>query len=98
MHLPRYPAIHRDLAIVVSKNVLASNIEKLIRSAGGDLLEKVELFDIYEGSQIPEGHRSLAYSLSYRAADRTLKDEDINPIHDRIVNALVDSFNAQLRE
>ena len=98
VHLPRYPAIHRDLAIVVSKNVLASNIEKLIRSAGGDLLEKVELFDIYEGSQIPEGHRSLAYSLSYRAADRTLKDEDINPIHDRIVNALVDSFNAQLRE
>lgn len=98
IHLPKYPAITRDLAIVVSKNVLASNVEKLIKKTGGELLESVELFDIYEGSQIPEGHRSLAYSLSYRSAERTLKDEDINPIHDKIVNALIESFDAQLRE
>ncbi|NLN41769.1 MAG: phenylalanine--tRNA ligase subunit beta [Clostridiales bacterium] len=96
--LPKYPAITRDLAIVVSKSVLASSIERLIRKTGGALLESVELFDIYEGSQIPEGHRSLAYSLSYRSADRTLKDDDVNPIHNKIVNALVDSFDAQLRE
>jgi len=98
VHLPKYPAITRDLAIIVRKDVLASNIENLIRETGGKLLESVELFDIYEGSQIPEGHRSLAYSLSYRSADRTLKDEDINPIHDKIVNALIDSFDAQLRD
>lgn len=96
--LPKYPAVTRDLAIVVDKKVLASNIEKTIKASGGQLLEKVELFDIYEGDQIPEGHRNLAYSLSYRAPDRTLKDSDINPIHDGIVEALETKFGAQLRK
>lgn len=98
VHLPKYPAVIRDLAVIVDKGILASHIEKVIHRSGGGLLEKVELFDIYEGSQIPEGHRSMAYSLSYRAADRTLKDDDINPIHDRIVDALRKEFNAQLRK
>lgn len=97
-HLPKYPAVARDLAIIVNKEVLASHIEKAIRESGGDLLEEVELFDIYEGSQIPEGYRSMAYSLSYRAEDRTLTDKDINPIHDRIVKGLEDKYKAQLRK
>jgi len=96
--LPKYPAVTRDLAIVVAKNVLAGKIEKTIRATGGQLLEKVELFDIYEGDQIPEGHRNLAYSLSYRALDRTLKDSDINHIHDGIIQALETKFGAQLRK
>ena len=89
---------YQDLAIVVAKNVLAGKIEKTIRATGGQLLEKVELFDIYEGDQIPEGHRNLAYSLSYRALDRTLKDSDINHIHDGIIQALETKFGAQLRK
>lgn len=97
VHLPKYPAITRDLAIIVDKEVLASSIEKVIQRIGGDLLEKVELFDIYEGDQIPEGHRSMAYSLVYRAKDKTLKDADINPIHDRIVEALKGELGARLR-
>lgn len=96
--LPRYPAVTRDLAIIVNKKVLASSIEKLIVDSGGKILEGVELFDIYEGDQIPEGHRNLAYSLSYRAWDRTLKDTDINHIHDRIISALETKFEAQLRK
>ncbi|NLI61428.1 MAG: phenylalanine--tRNA ligase subunit beta [Clostridiales bacterium] len=97
-HLPRYPAVTRDLAIIVNTQVLASSIEKVIRKSGGDLLENVELFDIYEGDQIPQGYRSMAYALRYRAADRTLKDEDINPIHDSIVAALRDELGAELRK
>ncbi|HZJ82184.1 MAG TPA: phenylalanine--tRNA ligase subunit beta [Clostridia bacterium] len=96
-HLPKYPAIERDLAMVVDNIILASSIERQILESGGSLLEKVELFDIYEGDQIPENHRSMAYSLSYRTGDRTLKDKEVNVIHDRIIRDLKEKFDANLR-
>ncbi len=95
--LPKFPAVERDLAITVEKDVLASDIYDIIRDFGGDILEVVELFDIYEGDQIPEGYRSMAYSLIYRAADRTLKDEEVDVIHGEIVKALERKVGAKLR-
>lgn len=95
--LPRYPAVTRDLAFVVEKTVLAAQILKLIQKGGGSILEEVSLFDIYEGSQIPEGYKSMAYALSYRAPDRTLKDDEVNKAHQRIVTMLETELGAKLR-
>ena len=95
--LPKYPAVTRDLAIVVDKKVLAARIEELIRKSGGAILEEVSLFDIYEGSQIPEGQKSMAYSLSYRASDRTLKDDEVNKAQEKIVSVLEAEIGARLR-
>lgn len=95
--LPKFPAVERDLAIVVEQDVLAGRIEYIISKYGGEMLEDVELFDIYDGDQIPDGYKSMAYSLSYRAADRTLKDEDVNEIHEKIVKGLETEVGATLR-
>jgi phenylalanyl-tRNA synthetase beta chain len=95
--LPKYPAVARDLAIVVKKEVLSAQVEKCIRRFGGQLLERVELFDVYEGSQIPTGYKSMAYALSYRAADRTLTDEEVNYVHGSIIRGLEQNLGAKLR-
>jgi phenylalanyl-tRNA synthetase beta chain len=95
--LPRYPAVTRDLALVVEKKVLAAQILDIIRKAGGHILEDVYLFDIYEGSQIPEGYKSMAYALTYRASDRTLKDDEVNKAHKKILDMLEKETGAKLR-
>jgi phenylalanyl-tRNA synthetase beta chain len=95
--LPRYPAVTRDLAFVVEKSVPAARILDTIRKGGGSILEEVSLFDIYEGSQIPEGHKSMAYALSYRASDRTLKDDEVNKAHEKIIGLLEAELGASLR-
>ena len=81
----------------MDKKVQAAQIVELIRKAGGKILEEVNLFDIYEGSQIPKGHKSMAYALSYRAPDRTLKDEEVNEAHERIIKTLEEKLSAKLR-
>ncbi len=86
--LPRYPAAKRDLAIVVPKEIPADKLEKAIREAGGDLVSQVKLFDLYEGKQIPEGKRSLAYSITFRRDERTLTEAEINRAQEEIQNAL----------
>lgn len=95
--LPKYPAVERDLAIVLNKTIPAARVREIICREGGACLASAELFDVYEGAQVPEGHRSLAYSLSYRAADRTLTDEEINPFQETIVNRLERELGAKLR-
>ena len=95
--LPRYPAVPRDLALIVEKTVPAGQILEQIRKTGGKILEDVSLFDIYEGSQIPEGYRSMAFSLVYRASDRTLKDDEVNKVHKKILTALEREIGAKLR-
>ena len=77
--LPRFPAVERDLALLCDAAIPVATIEKIIRQNGGKLLEQVELFDVYQGAQIESGKKSVAYSLKFRAADRTLSDEDIDP-------------------
>lgn len=95
--LPKYPAVERDMALLIPKDVLVSEIENLIRQKGGKLIENIKLFDVYEGKQIPEGKKSVAYSIVYRAEDRTLKDEEVNEVHNQIVKLVEARLAAQLR-
>ena len=82
--LPRFPAVERDLALLCNAAMPVATIESIIRKAGGKILESVDLFDVYQGSQIEAGKKSVAYSLKFRAADRTLSDEDIDPALNKI--------------
>jgi phenylalanyl-tRNA synthetase beta chain len=92
-----YPASDRDIAFYVSTQTSVMDLERAICKVGGNLLESVELFDEYRGDRVPEGQRSLAFRLVYRASDRTLKDEDIEPIQQKVRDSLVEKFRAELR-
>ncbi|MCJ7499659.1 phenylalanine--tRNA ligase subunit beta [bacterium] len=94
--IPQYPEVLRDLAVVVSDDVAAELLEGVIREKGDDL-GKVYLFDLYEGKGVPEGSRSLAWSLSFQSADRTLTDEEVDSSMASIVKALGKEFGAKLR-
>ncbi|UMZ74044.1 phenylalanine--tRNA ligase subunit beta [Natranaerofaba carboxydovora] len=96
--LPKYPAVLRDIALLVSKDVPAGEVEETIEKAGGDLIEAIRLFDLYEGEQIPEGKRSLAYSLKFRAPDRTMTDEEVENLYNTIENELKDKCGAEIRK
>ncbi len=86
--LPKYPATTRDIALVCDVDVENLTLEKKIKTAAGKILEKVELFDIYTGTQIPEGKKSMAYSLTLRAADRTLTDEEADKAVAKILRSM----------
>ncbi len=86
--IPRYPAVTRDLSMVVPKSVTAQEIEDMLIQRGGKLLEKCELFDVYEGSQIAEGYKSMAYSLVLRAKDHTLEEKEVTSVMNKILNGL----------
>ncbi|MDO4489299.1 MAG: phenylalanine--tRNA ligase subunit beta, partial [Eubacteriales bacterium] len=94
--IARFPAVTRDIAMVVPKSVLAGDIEKILKQRGGKLLESIKLFDIYEGEQVEKGHKSMAYSLAFRASDKTLTDDDVNAVMKKILNGLA-SIGAELR-
>ncbi len=94
--LPRYPAAWRDLAVVVSREIPAGELERRIREAGGELLEQVVLFDLYEGEQVPPGKRSIAYSLTFRRPEGTLTDEEVQAALERVERALA-QLGASLR-
>lgn len=96
--LPKFPASNRDLAILLKQDIPAASVETIIRKNSGDILESIELFDVYTGTQIPAGYKSLAYALNFRHHQRTLSDNDINPVIDQILSELKSSFDAQLRE
>lgn len=96
--LPKYPAITRDIALVVKDEVYVKEIEDVIKENGGKLLEKVQLFDVYKGKQIKEGYKSVAYALTYRGEDRTLTDEDVVKVHEKILSQLKEKLEAQLRD
>lgn len=86
--IPKFPAMTRDISLSMKKEVTAGEIEEVIRKKGGKLLESYELFDVYEGSQILQGYKSMAYKVVFRASDRTLTDEEVNNVMDKIINAL----------
>ncbi|HEY9827625.1 MAG TPA: phenylalanine--tRNA ligase subunit beta, partial [Stenomitos sp.] len=96
-----FPATDRDLAFFIATDVSVAEIERVMRKAAtgsnGSLLATVELFDEYRGEHVPSGQRSLAFRLIYRAADRTLTDDEVNPIHQKIRDALEDKFRVSLR-
>lgn len=95
--LPKFPAVTRDIALLCDDSILVAEIEETIRKAGGNLVEKVQLFDIYKGAQIPEGKKSIAYAIAYRDEKKTLEDKDIAKVHDKILKALEHKLGAVLR-
>ncbi len=95
---PRYPAVTRDIAVVLPEGVGAGEVASLIGKAGGKLVEDVRLFDLYQGEQVPEGCKSLAYSISYRSQERTLTDAEVNEVHSGIVCRLASEFGAGIRK
>jgi phenylalanyl-tRNA synthetase beta chain len=96
--LDRYPAVMRDVSLLTTEDVTVGTIEGIIAKTGGKLLERVQLFDVYRGAQIPPGMKSLSFSLTYRAADRTLTDEEVAKVHEKILSAIEESTGATLRE
>jgi phenylalanyl-tRNA synthetase beta chain len=95
--LPRFPAVQRDLAIVVSHDVTAGQVEAAIRALDVPLLIRVSLFDVYTGDQVGSGRRSLAWSLTYQSPDRTLTDAEVNELHARITAEITRRFGAEVR-
>ena len=95
--IPRYPATKRDLAVIVSRETHHADLEEAIRKAGGALLDRVRLFDVFEGRSIGEGKKSMAYALEFRSPDRTLSDREADGAVQSIVRALGERFGAVLR-
>lgn len=95
--IARFPAVNRDISMVVPKHILAGQIEEVIEKKGGAYLENYALFDLYEGSQIKEGFKSIAYSIVFRAKDKTLSDAEVTEAMDRILKAL-DGMGIELRK
>ena len=95
--IAKYPAVTRDISMVVKKEVLAGEIEAVIAQRGGKILESYKLFDVYEGDQIQAGYKSMAYSISFRAKDRTLEEADVSGAMKKILNGL-EQLGAQLRQ
>ena len=96
--LPRFPAVNRDLGVVVPEPVLSGELQATIKEASGDLLESVRAFDEYRGSQVPEGHKSVAFALTFRSPERTLTDGEVDARLEEIRGALRRRYTAGFRE
>lgn len=95
--IPKFPAMVRDISLTMKKELLAGQVEDVIRKKGGALVESYELFDVYEGAQILDGYKSLAYKITFRAKDRTLTDEEVGAAMDKIIKTL-EEMGASLRK
>ncbi|MBI4683440.1 MAG: phenylalanine--tRNA ligase subunit beta [Nitrospirae bacterium] len=95
--LPKYPYVERDAAIVVNDDVTVSDVMKVIHGMESDLIETVNLFDIYKGKPVPEDKKSLAFSIRYRSAERTLTDSEVDQLNSEIIKRLQDNLNVELR-
>ena len=95
--LPKYPGVTRDLAIICNEALTVAEAENAISAAGGKLLRSVKLFDIYRGTGVPEGKKSMAFSMELRADDRTLTDADSESVMQKVLSALQENCGATLR-
>jgi len=96
--IPRFPSMTRDMAVVVTKETKAGEMKQVIAEAGGELLKDVTLFDLYEGEKMEEGKKSLAFSMTYFDAERTLTDEEVTEAHNRVLTTVEEKFGAELRK
>jgi phenylalanyl-tRNA synthetase beta chain len=96
--LTRYPYIERDTAILVDEAMEVSEIMKLLKSYSSDLIEDVCIFDVYQGKNIAEGQKSIAFNVRYRALDRTLKDDEIDALHGSLIDYIIEKTKGQLRQ
>jgi phenylalanyl-tRNA synthetase beta chain len=95
--LTSFPPVRQDLAVIVGEDVAAETVVRAVRGAGGKLLQGVRVFDVYRGEQVGEGRKSLALALTFQAPDRTLSDEDVAPVRDKVVKALAQKVGGELR-
>ena len=95
--LPKFPAINRDLALLLPADISADKVMDAIKKSGGALLTDINIFDVYSGEQVPAGCRSIAVSLTFRAKDKTLTDEEIEKHYQKIVDYLNSTLSAKLR-
>ena len=95
--ITRFPSSDIDLAFVVAESVAAGSVERTLRRSGGDLLEWVELFDVYRGPSVEDGSRSLAFRLRFSALDRTLTDEEMGRFRAACIDAVETAHGARLR-
>ena len=95
---PKYPSTSRDIAMVVEEGTAVAEIERVIQNAAGELLRGIQLFDVYRGEQIGAGKKSVAFSLTYRADDRTLTDEETEAEHALVTEALRNEIGAVIRD
>lgn len=98
IEVPKFPAVERDIAIIVDEKVEVGQIEKIITKKAKKLLEKMQLFDIYRNEKLGDNKKSVAYSLIFRDKNRTLSDEEINVVMENIINELQKTLNAELRK
>ncbi|MDR0569937.1 MAG: phenylalanine--tRNA ligase subunit beta [Clostridiales Family XIII bacterium] len=96
--LPKYPSVDRDIALLVGEGQTAKSLESVIKGAGGKLLESARLFDVYRGKQVAEGMKSVAFSLVYRSAEKTLREEEVAVVHAKVLKALKEKTGAELRD
>ncbi len=94
--IAKYPAVSRDISMIMPKSLQVGDVEEVIRKKGGSLLESYQLFDIYEGEQIQMGYKSVAYSIVFRAKDHTLEEKEVSEIMDKILGAL-ETMDIELR-
>ncbi|WP_461200134.1 phenylalanine--tRNA ligase subunit beta [Anoxybacillus sp. TBDG-1] len=95
--IPRFPSITRDIALVVDEHIVAGELQKAIIETGGELLKEVTIFDVYKGDRLPEGKKSIAFSLRYYDPERTLTDEEVTNVHEQVIQAVEQQFGATLR-
>ena len=95
--LPRYPYISRDIAVLVDENLPAQDLINYILESRGENIENVEIFDLYKGNGIPSGKKSVAYRVRYQSRERTLVDEEVNKLHEKIIEEIKDKFDAEIR-
>ncbi|TFJ93940.1 phenylalanine--tRNA ligase subunit beta [Lentibacillus salicampi] len=95
--IPKYPSIARDIAFIVDEDIKAGAIQEAIAEAGDPLVKNVQIFDVYKGEHLPEGKKSIAYSLFYQDPDKTLKDDEVEQSYQQIVSTINEKFNAYVR-
>ena len=95
--IPKYPSIQRDLAIVVNQGLKSDIPMEIINTTSGEWVDSIRLFDVYQGNQVPDGKKSLAYTITYHSATETLTDKAVNDLHDKIVQRLNKKLGAELR-
>jgi len=95
--LPKYPYSERDVAVVVVDDVMVSSVRSEMLGVNSDIIESINLFDVYKGKPIPKGKKSLAFSIRFRSTERTLTDVEVDELHSRIIRRLEENLNAELR-
>jgi phenylalanyl-tRNA synthetase beta chain len=93
----KYPSVERDIAIVLDETIPSSRVQEIIRTFPTELIEEVSVFDYFKGGNIPQGKKSLAFNIIYRAQDRTLTDQEIEGLHVELVQDILEETGGELR-